>query len=57
MPYFSSSTSYFPDCKPSKPKENALLRFIRLKHYQYEVTFSLYVMTPVEKWIFSNFPP
>jgi hypothetical protein len=56
MPYFSSSASYFPDSKQFKPKENAILRFLRLKLYQYEVTFSLYVMTPVEKWIFSNFP-
>ena len=30
------------------------LRWLQRKHYQYEVTFSLYMMTPTEKFIFSK---
>lgn len=29
------------------------VRWLQLKNYQYEVTFSLYMLTPTEKWIFS----
>jgi len=32
---------------------SALVRWIRLKHYQYEVTFAVYMLTPTEKFIFS----
>lgn len=32
-----------------------ILKFLALKRYQYEVTFSLYMLTPVEKVIFSTF--
>ena len=32
----------------------ALLRWFQLKRYQYEVTFSLYMLTPTEKFIFSE---
>lgn len=31
-------------------------RWLKLKRYQYEVTLSLYVLTPTEKFIFSMFP-
>jgi len=31
-----------------------LLRWLERKRYQYEVTFSLYMMTPTEKFIFSE---
>ncbi|CCX06677.1 hypothetical protein FPQ18DRAFT_336417 [Pyronema domesticum] len=31
-----------------------LLKFLQLKRYQYEVTFSLYMLTPVEKIIFNT---
>lgn len=31
------------------------VRWIEKKRYQYEVTFSLYMMTPTEKFIFSEF--
>lgn len=31
----------------------ALIRWSRLKVYQYEVTFALYMLTPTEKFIFS----
>lgn len=30
-----------------------LIRWFELKKYQYEVTFSLYMLTPTEKFIFS----
>lgn len=33
-----------------------LLRWLQRKRYQYEVTFSLYMLTPTEKFIFSAFP-
>jgi len=32
----------------------ALLRWFQRKRYQYEVTFSLYMLTPTEKFIFST---
>lgn len=31
----------------------AVIRWIRLKIYQYEVTFAVYMLTPTEKFIFS----
>lgn len=31
-----------------------LFRWLQLKRYQYEVTFSLYMLTPTEKFIFSR---
>lgn len=34
----------------------AVLRWLQRKRYQYEVTFSLYMLTPTEKFIFST-PP
>lgn len=35
---------------------SSLIRWIRLKIYQYEVTFAVYMLTPTEKFIFSM-PP
>lgn len=35
---------------------SSLVRWIRLKIYQYEVTFAVYMLTPTEKFIFSM-PP
>ena len=35
---------------------SALLRWFQRKRYQYEVTFSLYMLTSTEKFIFSTFP-
>ncbi|CAL5868607.1 uncharacterized protein PFLUO_LOCUS2834 [Penicillium psychrofluorescens] len=32
----------------------ALVRWIRLKIYQYEVTFAIYMLTPTEKIIFNS---
>jgi hypothetical protein len=34
----------------------SLKQWLQLKKYQYEVTFSLYMLTPTEKFIFSMFP-
>jgi hypothetical protein len=30
------------------------VRWVRLKIYQYEVTFAIYMLTPTEKFIFST---
>lgn len=36
---------------------SVLIRWIRLKIYQYEVTFAVYMLTPTEKFIFSTSSP
>jgi len=36
---------------------SALLRWFQRKRYQYEVTFSLYMLTSTEKFIFSTSTP
>ena len=36
---------------------SSLFRWLQRKRYQYEVTFSLYMLTPTEKIIFSTFFP
>lgn len=36
---------------------SSLVRWMQRKRYQYEVTFSLYMLTPTEKFIFSKFSP
>lgn len=33
---------------------STLIRWLQRKRYQYEVTFSLYMLTPTEKFIFSK---
>ncbi|KAL2871333.1 serine palmitoyltransferase small subunit family protein [Aspergillus lucknowensis] len=33
---------------------SALVRWVRLKIYQYEVTFAVYMLTPTEKFIFNS---
>ncbi|KAL1974206.1 hypothetical protein VTN31DRAFT_5766 [Thermomyces dupontii] len=32
----------------------SFVQWLRLKNYQYEVTFALYMLTPVEKFIFNS---
>jgi len=32
----------------------SLVRWVRLKIYQYEVTFAIYMLTPTEKFIFNS---
>ncbi|EEP78669.1 conserved hypothetical protein [Uncinocarpus reesii 1704] len=32
----------------------SFIRWLRLKNYQYEVTFALYMLTPMEKFIFNS---
>ncbi|CAG8137216.1 unnamed protein product [Penicillium salamii] len=34
---------------------SSVFRWMRLKVYQYEVTFALYMLTPIEKLIFNTF--
>lgn len=34
---------------------SSLIQWLQRKRYQYEVTFSLYMLTPTEKFIFSTF--
>ncbi|MCJ1293830.1 hypothetical protein MMC34_005386 [Xylographa carneopallida] len=34
---------------------SSLFRWLQRKRYQYEVTFSLYMLTPTEKLIFNSF--
>ncbi len=36
---------------------NDFVRWLQKKNYQYEVTFSLYMLTPTEKFVFSAYPP
>ncbi|EEA26911.1 hypothetical protein TMatcc_004807 [Talaromyces marneffei ATCC 18224] len=38
---------------PSPGVFTSFLRWLRLKNYQYEVTFALYMLTPTEKFIFN----
>ncbi|RAO64991.1 uncharacterized protein BHQ10_001003 [Talaromyces amestolkiae] len=38
---------------PSPSVFTSFLRWLRLKNYQYEVTFALYMLTPTEKFIFN----
>lgn len=48
-----------PPSKPSSPSSSIItsfLQWLRLKNYQYEVTFALYMLTPTEKFIFSKRP-
>ena len=44
---------------PSKNSSVAspFLRWLQRKRYQYEVTFSLYMLTPTEKFVLSTSPP
>ncbi|OKL62686.1 hypothetical protein UA08_01402 [Talaromyces atroroseus] len=39
---------------PSVSPITSFLRWLRLKNYQYEVTFALYMLTPTEKFIFNS---
>ncbi|RPB25394.1 hypothetical protein L211DRAFT_120856 [Terfezia boudieri ATCC MYA-4762] len=34
---------------------SSLIRLLQRKRYQYEVTYSLYMLTPMEKFIFNTF--
>jgi len=36
---------------------SSVFRWMRLKIYQYEVTFAIYMLTPIEKLIFSALRP
>ena len=47
----SSSSSHIRKPRVSMPTK--VSNYLRLRHYQYEVTFGLYIMTPGEKLIFN----
>ena len=38
-------------------QETGLVKWLQKKNYQYEVTFALYMLTPMEKFIFSMSQP
>ena len=38
-------------------QETGLVKWLQKKNYQYEVTFALYMLTPTEKFIFSESSP
>ena len=38
-------------------RTSAFVRWLQLKRYHYEVTFPLYMFTPAEKFIFSDYSP
>ncbi|KIW82201.1 hypothetical protein Z517_05228 [Fonsecaea pedrosoi CBS 271.37] len=50
----SSSSSHRSLGKPLVSMPAKLSNYLRLRYYQYEVTFGLYVMTPGEKLIFNS---
>ncbi|KIW34008.1 uncharacterized protein PV07_00810 [Cladophialophora immunda] len=50
----SSSSSHDSLRKPLVSMPVKLSNYIRLRYYQYEVTFGLYVMTPAEKLVFNS---
>lgn len=39
--------------RPTETYLSSLIRWLQLKKYQYEVTFSLYMLTSTEKFIFN----
>lgn len=41
----------------SKSPLSSLVRWLQIKKYQYEVTFSLYMLTSTEKCVFSTYTP
>ncbi|KAK5048938.1 hypothetical protein LTR84_005359 [Exophiala bonariae] len=55
----ASSTTSVASLLPSSLKRPTLVihrrlsNYVRLRYYQYEVTFGVYMMTPREKWIFN----
>ncbi|KAI9802022.1 MAG: hypothetical protein M1825_003078 [Sarcosagium campestre] len=51
----STTRSYQSRHQQSRSSSSPLLRWLSEKRYQYEVTFSLYMLTPTEKFIFNSF--
>ncbi|KEF53045.1 uncharacterized protein A1O9_10953 [Exophiala aquamarina CBS 119918] len=50
----SSSLSYTDILKPRIVIPARLFNYVRLRYYQYEVTFGVYMMTPTEKVVFNS---
>ncbi|KAF8427321.1 hypothetical protein EV426DRAFT_556452 [Tirmania nivea] len=40
---------------PRSSTSSSLIKLLQRKRYQYEVTYSLYMLTPMEKFIFNTF--
>ncbi|KAI5820093.1 hypothetical protein BZA77DRAFT_126848 [Pyronema omphalodes] len=53
-PVIPISIHHHPKPPKTTTMAGALIKFLQLKRYQYEVTFSLYMLTPVEKIIFNT---
>lgn len=55
MPTLNLNMSGYPKVtRENKPSYlSSFVRWLQLKKYQYEVTFSLYMLTPTEKFVFS----
>lgn len=50
----SSDLSYSNILKPRMIIPTKLSNYVRLRYYQYEVTFGVYMMTPTEKMVFNS---
>lgn len=50
----SSDLSYASMLKPRIIIPTKLSNYVRLRYYQYEVTFGVYMMTPIEKMVFNS---
>ncbi|EXJ94351.1 hypothetical protein A1O1_02745 [Capronia coronata CBS 617.96] len=50
----SSSSSHLGPKKPWISVPAKVSNYLRLRYYQYEVTFGVYVMTPTEKLVFNT---
>ncbi|KMU90886.1 hypothetical protein CIHG_08542 [Coccidioides immitis H538.4] len=51
----SSKSAIMVRSRSSSPSVfTTFIRWLRLKNYQYEVTFALYMLTPMEKFIFNT---
>jgi hypothetical protein len=53
LPFLLLVLSIFDPSKNSSVA-SPLLRWLQRKRYQYEVTFSLYMLTPTEKFVLSE---
>lgn len=56
MPEYTRTAVAADEQQASKSPLSSLVRWLQIKKYQYEVTFSLYMLTPTEKCVFSTWP-
>jgi hypothetical protein len=50
----SKSQSTLPKGRPRVSVSAKVSNYLRLRYYQYEVTFGLYMLTAKEKWLFNT---